>query len=438
MGFNKLVRSERTPSKTAPVVKTEKRERQSHNDGFKPSTAKELKQYAQRAKARNKEREEGKSAKRGTKLLVGERRNEYREMFCRLDKFEVLGANVIDKFVEFCKDVGIKVPRYHEYLPRKDADARFLFEINIALSRMSWIQLSQLTSIAVSHPVVSRDHTEAYRFAAHALITLTLGFAEEDGTARLTDLSVLKLWPVETMKRPSKEDRAMSKKEAAQVAKGKSKAKKSSDEDEDEELDTEVEGDEDDEEEESEEELDEEGTEDEESEDSSADEESEDNDGDDESEDEEVEDEDEEPKKRGKAAKEPTVKTKTHKTEKTAKAGKQDRERPAKMKLKGEIPAAKKAAKEKLSKGKKDKPSSEKKARKPRTEAVKLGPNTVLAKIKDRPKGGPKTTVLNLMPKKGIKLAALEKAAKEEGVNPSKVAKFAGLMVKYGFAKVVE
>jgi hypothetical protein len=436
MGFTKLVRAER---------------KDHQRDSLKPSTKEELKMYAKRAKARDRAKADGKQSRRtGPKLLMGEHRKQYRDMFARHDKFEVLGANVIRQYAEFCKDIGEKMPRYREYLPRKEADSQFVFEVNYALSKMSWIQLAQLIHTSVNCPVVTRDYSEAYNFAAHALITLILGVVDVGGAHRLTDLSVLEAWPVESMKRPSKEDRKMSKKEATLRAAGKTKSKVVEDDEDEEDLETgdeEADEDEDDEaEEEEEESLDEDDEEEDdvsaadrprgkkakvvdEDEDEESDEgadEGADEDEDEDEDDDGDEDEDETPKKRSKtAAKEKTVK-------KHSKSEKEERTRPAKMKLKGEVPAAKKGGK-----AKKDKPVKEKKERTPKA-AIKIAPTTVLAKVRDRPLGGPKTKLLNLMPKRGIKFAALEKLAKEEGVPAAKITRFATMMVKRGFAKIVE
>jgi len=481
MGFNKLVRTV------------------DRSNGFVPSTKADLKRYAANGKKHQKERAEVKNARKGAKnMLRGERRSEYRDMFARHDEFDVLSQNVIDLFAETVKENESKLPRYKEYLPRKDADAEFVLAINTLLARMSWIQLSKLVCAAVGCPVVTKEYTEAYNFAAHALLRLVLGVRDEKGVYRVTDLDALKMWPVESRKRPSKEDSKMSRKEAALVASGKMKASADSDdEDEDEDAEAEEAEDEDeeedekpkkgrkaapkkavkkakdeddededesdeDEDDEEEDESDEDEDEDDEEEETGAkaarakqskrargkaveeDESDEDDEDEDESdEDDEDEDEEDQPKKRGsKPAKETTV-SKKAKADKTEKA---DKKRPEAMKLKGEVPKPKKAAKpakaakpEKAAKKGAKPEKAEKAVKRVKKAAVALDSNSVVSKAKDRPAGGPKTKLLALMPKKGIKLSALTKLAEEElGLNAKKVLRFTTMMAKNGFVKVQE
>lgn len=435
MGFNKMIK--KSKKQKLKESKKEDVKRAASSDGFVPSTDEDLKRYARNGRKNKEARAEGKASRsKGTVLLRGsEASGQYRDMFARHDKFEILDGRVIEKFVELIKDMGMKVPRYREYLPRKEADGQFVFEVNHCLARLSWIQLSEIVNAAVNRPVVTREYSEAYNFAAHALIRLALGVTDNDGIYKLADLEVLERWPAETLKRPKKEDR-MSKKEAAKVASGKLKAGKAKAEDEeDEDLeDGDEEAEDEVEDEDEEEDEDAEDGDDDDDEDGDEDKDSEDGDSDDEeSEDEESDDEDEDKpapkaKRSAKAAKEKTVKKSKEKAS--------ERSRPEKMKLKKPIPKAGK--KEKVGKvAKAAKPEkSEKKAR--GNGAVKIGADTVLAKVKDRSKGGSKTTVLNMMPKKGITLAKLQAAAKEEGIGAAKVLKWSQGFVKRGLAKVVE
>ena len=221
-------------------------------------------------------------------------------MFSRHDKFPILVDGVINSFVERVKENGEKVPRYREYLKRKEADAQFVFDVNTCLARMSWLQLAQIIDAAVRCPVVTRDYSEAYNFAAHALLRLALHVTDESGTYRLTDLDVFNKWPVPPHKRPTKEDRKM-------ATNGKPKKDKIEEEDEleNEEADDEVEDEEDEDEtedttededegDEDEEEANEEEDDEDEEEDSEVDDEEESNETDDEEEDNDGDDENEE------------------------------------------------------------------------------------------------------------------------------------------------
>jgi hypothetical protein len=77
-----------------------------------------------------------------------------------------------------------------------------------------------------------------------------------------------------------------------------------------------------------------------------------------------------------------------------------------------------------------------KKSTKKRGGKVELSDSTVLTFAKKRSKGGPKTDLLNLIPKKkGITLKKLVAAAKEEDMAVAKVKGWAKFLVAQGYAE---
>jgi len=403
MGFNKAKRA------AAERASEPKRDA----DGFRPSTKEDLKKYHKAGKKRldeRKARKEGRS--KGKKLLAGQTKSaKYRELMEKHEHFEVLTENVFRSFEEFCKENGSKVPKYRSYLPRKEADTRFIFEVQECLARMTWIQLSKLISEAVNAPIVSKEFSEAFNFAAHVVLRLSLGMVEKSGNVKLADLSVLDHWPAVTLKRPDKEDRMSKKKREVEEELDEELEEEEEEEGEedldgdDEELDDEdSEESEDDEEEEEESEDDEEESEDEEEEES-----------DESDEDEEDEEEEEQPARK---RKEKTVKkTKTKKAKKSADA-------PVKTK--------RKAGKEKPAKAEK----AEKKTRE-RKAPVEISTKSKFIKGKPRPGKGPKTKLQELLPVKGgMTMKELTAKAKEAGINTAKLPGWVKLMTKNGFIKV--
>lgn len=98
-----------------------------------------------------------------------------------------------------------------------------------------------------------------------------------------------------------------------------------------------------------------------------------------------------------------------------------------------ETPKKKKKVKAEKEGREEKEPKKEKKEKKSK-KAAKLSDESTVSKLKDRPKGGPKTKLLNLIPRKGLSFKKLLSKAKEElGHKADKVTKWVQLMAKNGF-----
>lgn len=91
----------------------------------------------------------------------------------------------------------------------------------------------------------------------------------------------------------------------------------------------------------------------------------------------------------------------------------------------------------------KKKPKAEKSASKKDTDksakkegSVKLADSSTITKVKDREKGGGKSKLLNMIPKKGITLKALVEAASEHDVSASKVKSWVNSLASYGYVAI--
>lgn len=182
--------------------------------GFVPSTDEELKKYRKAGKKTERLRSEAKQGKKGRKRATTALRGEdLRQALFKEELVHVFSRNLFDAFVELCKLREKKPPAYREFLDQKEADGTFLYEIISILSSCSWTDLGSLTFKGLSADesplgLATKSWTEAFHFARHVML-LALKAVEKKGTLRLTDRSVLDDWPVESRKRPSKEDRKM-------------------------------------------------------------------------------------------------------------------------------------------------------------------------------------------------------------------------------------
>jgi hypothetical protein len=69
--------------------------------------------------------------------------------------------------------------------------------------------------------------------------------------------------------------------------------------------------------------------------------------------------------------------------------------------------------------------------------AVKITDSTAVTFKAARPKKGPKTKLLALVPRKGsITLRALTAKAASEGIKPARVVKFVAALAKYGYVNL--
>lgn len=431
------------------------RKKEEASGGFVPSTLEDLKRYRKAGKKSDDRRsEEGEKRKKraGVKLVRGAGASEhYKDLLAKHETFPILKQNFIDAFTEACKETKQEVPQYHEYMERKEADARFTYEVQCVMARLSWTDLSKMVNAAVGCPVITREFTEVFNYAVHIMLHMVLGVGEKKGAYRLQTLDALDDWPVPNRKRPKKEDRVMpakSKKRADKDdeeldeieeeeeegeeeeeetprKKGKAKAsKKSKDDDEDEEeedSDDEDEEEEDekpakkgkgkkDEEEDEEEESDEEEDEEEEDEKpakkkakgkkSKDDDEDEDEEEESDEDEEEDDEEDEKPAKKGKKSK----------SSKKAKESEEDDEEEAEEEESeeddDEDDKPKKSRKEKEVKGKKGKVNGKKK--------VEAKEPTVYKIKKPFKGGGVRAQAMEVIPKSGATMEQIASAAKKK------------------------
>ena len=476
----------------------------SETQGFVPSTKEDLKRYAKAGRRAKRLKQEEKEQARATTIgskqprLSGDR---LRQALVEQKPFRVYGNNLFNKFIEVCKELEIKKPRYLAYMtPERAAQSQFIYELHSALSRMSWHHLTELLHVAVTTTekptgVATRTWSEAFGFVRHCL-HVALGVYEKKGTLRLTDPSVLDDWPVSERKRKSKEDRSMEEKEELERLAALKASEKDKDEDEDEKDDEDEDEDEDEDDEDEDEDEDDEDEDDDEDDNEpketvakgrkrkakaakkskAKDEDDDEDDEDDEDEpkakkgkkakkskakdddDDEDEDDEDEPKK-GKAKKAKKSKAKDDddeddededepKAKKKAKGKKgfggkksksddddadEDEDEVSRKKAKSKKHGKEEAVSKKTKKSKKER--APKKEKVVRVAKVKVEDSTVLSKVKPRPKGGPKTTFLNLIPKKGITFKKLLAAAAEIDISSAKAKKWIQYHIKKGFAE---
>jgi hypothetical protein len=329
MGFGKKVAARDEGGKSSK--KREQSVDAADKDGFVPSSAEELKDYRRRARRKEKEKQRNKEALREarSKKFVPEKREHIAGINER--KLLVIYKKIIkEKIATFTEDKKHDrrwvpcLPRYRYERDLRAADSAFLFDIQQTLSKMSWKDLKRLVKAGMGRSKEFVDMSSTFRFV-ETMVFQVLGVESDsvDVRYRLTDRdATIALWPV----KPNEE--LMSKKEAADVKKGK-KAKSPVSE---------------------------------------------------------SEDEDEKPSKK--------VKSKDEGDEKPSKKAK-----------------------------------TEKKAKK----AKELTDESTVSKLKDRPKGGPKTKLLNLIPRKGISFKKLLSKAKEEGLPKAKIGAWVKVMSKNGF-----
>jgi len=417
--------------------------------GFVPSTREELKQYSKAGKRRQEASAEAKQGRKSKKRHGTSLRGEdLRLALINEEKIPVYTSNLFDEFIDACKRKERKPPKYREYLEEKKADGEFMYEIISILSALSWTELSILIRTALTADEApiglnTKTWSEAFNFARHLMLQ-AFKVVEKKGTLRLTDRTVLDEWPVESKKRPSKEDK-MSDEELRKASMKAMEAEAADDEDEDEET---VEGGDESEDEDEDEKPkgkkgkkakggkkakdDESDDEDDESDDEDEDSEDED------SEDEDSEDEDDEEPKKGK--KKPKAKGfakgKKAKGKKAKDADDEDDDsEDGEDDEDDEDDEEKEVRAKKGKKAKAEKPAKKAKAEKAEKPAkFKLEDSTKLKRGKKRPGGGPKSKLANeLIPKSGITFKKLLAAAKEEGIAPAKVKTWVPRFIKKGF-----
>lgn len=386
-----------------------------------PTTKKELRQIEKRARARDAERstERAKKATEGMRGKYPAGWRNIREYLLQNRKVKVFRPQFFDLLIEYIKDNGEKPPAYNLWETKQDADASFRYDMQCCVARMSWMQCAKLVHVGVGVPIPTRDQSEAWHCLMQVLFSafdIVEDVEDENGKQHwvtIKNRDALDEWPIMPRKRKSnKEDDKM----FADENNRKLRASAGDDEDEDDEAPKKGRG------------------------------------GDDEDEDEDEkpkrkakatkrkakdEDEDDEPPRRKKKVvdedededEKPTRKRRASKDDED-----EDDEKPAKRR---------RAAKDDDEDEEDDKPVRKRRAAKDdeddedeKPEKVVIKDNTIVAKIKERDKGGPKSKVLALIPKKGISIKELTIDAKEEGIASSKIKEFITFLLKYEYIKV--
>jgi hypothetical protein len=345
-------------------------------DGFVPTTDKELKEIRKRAAARDEERTLGKrvkheSSRRDKERGVPRDTLGIKNALLSNQPIRVFRPQLFARFVELCKEREMPPPAYHEYEPRKKADANFLYDIQACCARVPWQRLSELLALGCGKPIPTRDWAEAFHcvlWMMHSAFGVRSNFLDKHKDHvmdRIEDMEALDEWPVTAHKR--KRNREEETDMTLEQRNASMRARARDDED-----------DEDDEDEED-------------SKARSRDENDEDED-----------DEDERPARKKKAA----AAKKSSKPAKKSSRNKGDDE--------GDD-------------------EDEKPARKKRSAgAVKLEPSTVIRVVKTRDGGGAKGKLFALLTKKGAKYKDILAKAEDEELPAGKVKKWiAGWVGKY-------
>ena len=346
---------------------------------FTPSTGKDLdrirKGAAKRDAAKREKAEEPRAKHKWPKGTVA-----IREALQERGHVRIFRAQLFDALLEACKATGQKPPAYRLYEKERDADASFMFDMQQVLARLNWRQLMALVDAAVGVPVPSRTFSSAFWFSMQVLVQ---AFEVENyleskkgktSWVTIKDRDALDQWPIPGRKRKSSNDNE-EKEMLVDADNHRKLSAKGGDEEEEE--DKVVEED-----------------------------------------DEEEDEEDEKPAKKKPAAK-------------------------AKRKTAGGFGGkAKKKATTKDDDEEEDTPKPRKKKAVAKDDdeddepAKVLSDKSIVAKIGERDKGGPKSKLLALIPKKGITVKELTIAAKEEGIPAGKIKSFVNFLIQYEYVKI--
>lgn len=350
---------------------------------FKPTTPRELKEIARRARekqrAKKEEKEDDKEERKQKKKLP--RGAEAVKLALEQNqKVRTFNPQLFEKFLEHVHMLDLKKPAYRMYVPTKERDATFMYEIQVCLAKMSWQQLGQLIGVGVDAPVPTKSWTDAFHKALNVMISAFdvvdyLQSGKGSDYCKIKDREALDAWPVSVRQRRSGSTNEEEDDMHTDENNRKLRALSSDDDDEDEDESPKgrrASKDDDD-------------------------------------------DEDEDEKPRGKRA-----------SAKSFGKGVGKKKRASRDEDEDEKPRRK--AKASKSNGKEDDDEEE---------DVELNDRSLLVKVKDRDKGGIKTTVLDLVPqRKAATLKDIVAKAKEEGISPTKARKIIETLHGYGYIRV--
>jgi len=347
---------------------------------FVPTTPKELRAIEKRAKEREKAKREKPEEPR-SKHRWPRGATAIRAALAQRQPVFIRRGEMFDTLVDMCKTAGMKPPAYRLYEKTKDADASFMFDLQQVLARLNWRQLAEVVDKAVGVPVPSRTFSDAFWFAMQVIVQAfeVENYLEskkgEQTWIKINDRDALEQWPIPGRKRKSSSDN-----EETEMLVDEDNRRKLSARGDDEEEEDEV--------------AEDDGDEDED----------------------ENDDGDEKP-----ARKKPAAKKKAGgfggKKKRVAKDDDDDEE--------DSKPTRKRRAVKDDDDDEDDAPAK-----------VVLSEKSIVAKVKERDKGGPKSKLLALIPKKGISVKELTAAAKEEGIAAGKVKPFVTFLEKYEYIKI--
>lgn len=201
MGFGNKKEKEKS-------VKDKVREAEKENtQKFVPTTKEEWKRISKRARKHDEERDERRARKKekGKKRLpktIDHARNALTTGGYQDDEIKIYRQNFFEALVKMLKDRDLKVPQYHAFEEnRRVRDGRFIYDMNYALSRLSWWEHSQLIATATDLPIPTRDWSEAWHMVQsiiHRCFKIKTTYL---GNQLIKDLEALEDWPMPFKKR---------------------------------------------------------------------------------------------------------------------------------------------------------------------------------------------------------------------------------------------
>jgi hypothetical protein len=180
------------------------------SDKFEATTKEQWKQITKRARKHDEEREADKAEKR-------EKEKKRKRVVRNVDAIRaaLAGSDTLDVrifrdaffegLVKAIKENGGDPPAYHAFEELREVrDARFRFDLHLALARMSWMQHTRLIETAVGQAVPTRDWTEAWHAVCKIIKACFDIRIDKAGNERIKDRDALDDWPIPERKRAVK------------------------------------------------------------------------------------------------------------------------------------------------------------------------------------------------------------------------------------------
>ena len=188
-----------------------KRKQVSDPKKFEPTTREQWKKISKRARKRDEARDQEKTAKKerakNRKKHV-KNADWIRGQLASADGLldvRIFRSEFFEALIKAVKDNGGTPPAYHAFEELREVrDARFRFDLHLALARMSWMQHSRLIETAVGQPVPTRDWTEAWHAVCRIVAACFHIRVDNAGNERIKDRDALDDWPIPERKRAVK------------------------------------------------------------------------------------------------------------------------------------------------------------------------------------------------------------------------------------------